>query len=93
MVELSSQYPQPFSSKPLGGVNEKDEMIMNAQRRMAIGSALAGIASVGIVLSSILGWSGAPRPWGFLLGFAFGVLAGLGVTLAVSGLIEYRRGR
>jgi hypothetical protein len=68
-------------------------MTGNTQTKMALGSALASIAGLGIVLSPILGWSGAPEPWGFLLGLAFGILAGLGVTLAVSGLIDYRRGR
>ena len=67
-------------------------MIKNAQKRMALGSALACIAGAGIVLSAILGWSGASQPWGFLLGLVLGILVGLGATLAVSGLIEYRRG-
>jgi hypothetical protein len=60
---------------------------------MAWGAALATLAGVCIVLSLLLGWSAAPRPWGFLLGFATGVVAGLGATLAISGLIEYGRGR
>ena len=64
---------------------------MKAQRRIALGSALAGIAGVGMALWAILGSATTPRPWGFLLGFAVGVLAGLGVTLVVSGLIERRR--
>jgi hypothetical protein len=60
---------------------------------MAWGAALATLAGACIVLSLLLGWSAAPRPWGFLLGFATGVVAGLGATLAISGLIEYGRGR
>jgi hypothetical protein len=62
-----------------------------ARTRMAAGSALASVSAAGIVLTAILGWSGAPRPWGFLLGFVLGLCAGLGVTLAVAGMIEYRR--
>lgn len=68
-------------------------MIVDPQRRMALGSALAGIAGAGIALSAIFGWSGTPQPWGFLLGLVLGILVGLGATLAVSGLIECRRGR
>ena len=68
-------------------------MIEDAQKRMAIGSALACIAGAGIVLSAIFGWSGASQPWGFLLGLVLGILVGLGATLAVSGLFEHRRGR
>ena len=74
-------------------VNKEDKVIEDAQKRMAIGSALASIAALGIVLSAILGWSGAARPWGFLLGLVLGILVGLGATLAVSGLVEYRRDR
>jgi F0F1-type ATP synthase assembly protein I len=55
------------------------------------GSALAAVAVLGMVLSPILGWPSAPRPWGFILGFVIGVLAGLGATLTVSGLVERRR--
>jgi hypothetical protein len=68
-------------------------MNIDVQKRMAYGAALAAIAGVCIVLSLLLGWSAAPRPWGFLLGFATGVVAGLGATLAISGLLEHRRGR
>jgi len=60
--------------------------------KIAAGSALASVAAIAMVLTPILGWSSAPRPWGFVLGFVVGVLAGLGATLAVAGLIECRRG-
>ncbi len=68
-------------------------MNMNTQTKLGLGSAMAVVAALGIVLSLLLEWSAAPRPWGFLLGFVFGVLAGLGVTLAVAGLLERRRGQ
>jgi predicted ABC-type sugar transport system permease subunit len=67
-------------------------MNMSTQTRIALGSVLATVGALGMVLSLLLGWSAAPRPWGFLLGFVVGVLAGLGATLSVSGLIERRRG-
>jgi predicted ABC-type sugar transport system permease subunit len=66
---------------------------IDVQTRMAMGAALASIAAVCIVVSLLLGWSAAPRPWGFLLGFLTGVASGLGATLAVTGLIGYRQGR
>jgi hypothetical protein len=66
-------------------------MNIGTQTKIALGSALAGVGGLGIVLSVLLGWSAAPRPWGFLLGFVVGLLAGLGVALAVSGLVERRR--
>jgi predicted ABC-type sugar transport system permease subunit len=67
-------------------------MNISTQTKIALGSVLATIGALGMVLSLLLGWSAAPRPWGFLLGFVVGVLAGLGATLSVSGLIERRRG-
>lgn len=66
---------------------------MEPEKRMGIGAALATFAGLAVVLSTVFGWSGACEPWGFLLGLVFGVLLGLGVTLVLAGLIEYRRGR
>lgn len=66
-------------------------MMEDARKRMALGAALASMAGLFIVLSAVVGWSGAAQPWGFLLGLILGILAGLGATLTVSGLIEYRR--
>ena len=57
--------------------------------KLAFGAILSTIAVLGIVLSVFLGWKDAPRPWGFLLGFVYVVLSGLGGTLAIAGLIEY----
>jgi len=67
-------------------------MSMSTQIKIGLGSVLATVGALGMVLSLLLGWSAAPRPWGFLLGFLVGVLDGLGATLSVSGLIERRRG-
>lgn len=65
---------------------------MPTETKLALGAALAVVGALGIVLSLLLGWSQAPAPWDFLLGFVDGVLSGLGATLAVVGLIERRRG-
>ncbi len=67
-------------------------MSKGTRTRMAVGSVLSTFGALSIVLSLLLGWSEAPRPWGFLLGFVTGVISGLGVTLAIAGLIEYRHG-
>jgi hypothetical protein len=64
---------------------------MEPEKRMGIGAALACFAAIAVVLSTVLGWSGACEPWGFALGLVFGVLLGLGATLALAGLIEVRR--
>ncbi len=66
---------------------------MNTQTKMGLGATLACVGALGIVLSLLLGWSAEPRPWGLLLGFAVGVSAGSGVTLAIAGLIQHRLGR
>jgi hypothetical protein len=65
---------------------------MSTQTKIALGSVLSTLGALVIVLSVLFEWTAAPRPWGFLLGFITGVLAGLGVTLAISGLIDRRRG-
>jgi hypothetical protein len=68
-------------------------MRTSSQAKTALGSALAAIGGLIIVLSSILGWHSIPRPWGFLLGFAAGLLTGIGIALAIGGLVEHRRER
>ena len=67
-------------------------MNIKTQTKLALGSVMAVIAALGIVLSFILGWSDAPRPWGFLLGFVTGMFSGLGATFVIAGLIERRSG-
>jgi F0F1-type ATP synthase assembly protein I len=66
---------------------------MSTQTKIAVGSVLSSLGALGMVLPLLLEWTAAPRPWGFLLGFVVGVVAGLGTTLAIAGLIERRRGR
>jgi hypothetical protein len=66
---------------------------MEPEKRIGIGAALAGFAAIAVLLSTVFGWSGACEPWSFLLGLMFGVLLGLGATLALAGLVEVRRRR
>ena len=68
-------------------------MSLDTQQKLGIGSLLAVIGAAGIVIGPTLGLSGLDRPWDFLLGFVFGILAGIGVALAISGLIGRRAGR
>ena len=63
---------------------------MSTQFKLGMGSVLLTFGALGIVLSMILEWTAAPRPWGFLLGFVFGVAAGVGVPFSIIGLIEFR---
>jgi predicted ABC-type sugar transport system permease subunit len=64
---------------------------MSTQTKIALGSVLSTFAALGIVLTILLEWHQAPFPWSFILGFVNGILAGLGATLVVYGLIERRR--
>jgi hypothetical protein len=52
---------------------------------------MAGIGALGVVLGSMLGLTELGLPWSFLLGFSFGVMAGLGVALSIAGLTGLRR--
>ncbi len=54
---------------------------MNAQARMGVGAVLATFGALAVVLSSLLGWPDAARPWGFLSGFLAALLCGLGGTI------------
>jgi hypothetical protein len=72
---------------------ERERIKMTTQTKIALGSVLATFGALGIILPLLLGWTDMPHPWGFLLAFVVGVVAGLGATLAVAGLIERRRGR
>jgi hypothetical protein len=63
---------------------------MGTDTKIALGSVLGTAGALGIVLSLLLEWSAALGSWGLLLAFVFGALAGVGATLAVTGLIERR---
>ncbi len=64
---------------------------MSTQTKMGLGAALATVGTLGIVLSFLLGWTEAVRPWGYIVGFIVGVITGLGATLSIAGLLERRR--
>jgi len=49
------------------------------------------VGALGFILGPALGLTDLGRPWSFLLGFAIGVIAGLGATLSVAGLAGLRR--
>ncbi len=52
---------------------------MSNKTRLAAGAALAVIGGLGIVLSTLLGWTSLARPWSFLIGFGFGLGSRLGL--------------
>jgi predicted ABC-type sugar transport system permease subunit len=68
-------------------------MNLNTQQKLGFGSVLALLGVAGIVIGSMLGFSSLAWPSSFLLGFVFGILAGIGVALSISGLIDRRAGR
>ena len=66
---------------------------LDPQRKIGIGAALAATAGVAMSVAPHFGWTSLDRPWGFLAGFAFGLLAGVGAVTAVVGLFECRKAR
>jgi len=64
---------------------------MRSVKKLSLGSVLAIFGAAGIIFGSLLGFTELARPWSFILGFIFGVLSGLGVALAISGLLETRK--
>jgi hypothetical protein len=59
---------------------------MKRTKALAVGSSLAVIGGLGIALGPSFGFTGLPDPWSFIVGFAVGVVAGIGVGLSVWGL-------
>ena len=64
---------------------------MKPAKKLGLGSVFAIFGAAGIILRPLLGFSELARPWSFLLGFIFGVLAGVGVVLSLSGILETRK--
>jgi hypothetical protein len=64
---------------------------ISSHAKIALGSALATVSGLLMVLSPIVGWYSFPSPWNFVLGFATGLFAGTGSALAIKGLVERRR--
>ena len=63
---------------------------ISSHTKLAVGSVLAVTGGILVVLAPLMGWSSLPGPWDFLLGFVTGLLAGLGATLTIAGLVERR---
>lgn len=65
---------------------------MEPRTKTGIGALLAIVGAAGMILGPSLGAAALGRPWSFLAGFVVGIAAGMGVTLAISGMIDMRRG-
>jgi len=65
-------------------------MSSSSQTKLALGAMLATSGALVMVLSSLLGWDANPGAWVPVLAFAAGVVAGIGTTLGISGLVERR---
>jgi len=64
---------------------------MKSTKKLSLGSIFAILGAAGIIFGALLGFTELAGPWSFILGFIFGVLAGIGVVLAISGLLETRK--
>ena len=63
---------------------------MKLKNKIAIGSFLAIIGALGIILGPVFKLTELDNPWSFILGFLTGLTAGLGAALTVSGFISRR---
>jgi len=66
---------------------------METQQRLGAGAILAVLGGLGMALGPRLGATSLSEPWSFIAGFVDGIVTGIGVVLAVSGLIQIRRAR
>ena len=66
---------------------------LDPQRKIAVGAAIAALAGAAMSVAPHTGWTTLERPWSFLAGFLFGLLAGVGAMTAVVGLLGCRRER
>ena len=66
---------------------------MNTQTKIALGSVLATLGALAIVLPFLRELTAASSSWDFLSGFIVGVITGFGATLVIAGLIERRRAK
>lgn len=66
---------------------------MEIKKKLAVGSMLATVGTLGIFLLMILDVTSLVRPWSFLVGFVFGVSAGAGAALSVYALVMRRMER
>jgi hypothetical protein len=61
--------------------------------KLAVGSVLAILGGIGMAIGPFLGATELGRPMSFLIGFMVGVVSGVGVAIAVAGLLEQRSQR
>jgi len=66
---------------------------MEPQKRIAVGSALATAGALAVVIITLLGDTIPADSWVSIVSFIGGIAVGSGVTLAVAGLVEWRRSR
>jgi F0F1-type ATP synthase assembly protein I len=59
--------------------------------KLGLGAGLCAIGALGIILGPMLGLAELGRPWSFLVGFVFGLMAGTGAVLSLAGLSRRRR--
>ena len=64
---------------------------LGSKSRLGIGAVLALVGVLGAVVGPLVGATALPGPWSFVCGFVTGILAGLGTTFVISGLIDRRR--
>ena len=64
---------------------------MNTKSKLGIGAVLAVCGGLGMALGPVIGFTQLREPFSFFIGFAVGLIGGIGTVLAVSGLIEYRK--
>jgi hypothetical protein len=66
---------------------------MRPEKKLTIGAICAIIGGAGIIFGPLIGFSELASPWSFVLGFALGVLGGIGSALSLFGLYEMRKKR
>ena len=66
---------------------------MTSSTKLALGSLLAVIGGLGMILGPTVGATELPTPWSFIAGFLAGLAGGIGVALSIFGLLERRQGR
>ena len=64
---------------------------MRSAQKLSLGSLFGVVGAAGVIFGPMFSFPGLARPWSFILGFIFGLFAGLGATLAISGLLDRRK--
>lgn len=66
---------------------------MDARTKMGVGSVLAILGGLGMVVVIGLGLASPEQSWwDFIIGLFIGIACGIGTALALAGMIEMRRG-